>query len=467
MESTNAEEIVGQLLSNAREATDFVSSWNQEQIDMAVRALAWSVYEPSSARALAELAVETTGLGNVEDKVNKNQRKTFGTLRDLLRMPSVGIIERNPEKGLTIYAKPVGIVGSITPSTNPAATPINNAMMAINGANAIVLAPSPAGWETTNAVVEVARKALEQVGAPADLVQIVPAPVSRAVTSELMARVDLIVATGAQENVRAAYSSGTPAIGVGAGNVPVIIDASADLEEAARKIRLSKTFDNATSCSAENSIIIVDDVYEAAIEQLSKEGARLLESSSVNEVREALFPGGGDLNREVIAKDVSVLADVFGVEQSDNEYFLIEIDKPSVDEPLCREKLSLVSAVFRAADFDTALDYAAGILDVQGRGHSIGLHSKTPSHIQKAGESVDVARVLVNQAHAAGNGGSFDNGLPFSLSMGCGTWGRNSISENLNGRHFLNLTHVSETIPEDKPSEEELFGPLWNMTGDK
>ena len=248
---------------------------DQARVDEAVTALAWSIYKPAHAEELATLAVQDTGIGNAPDKVIKNQRKTFGTLRDLMRVKTVGIIEEQVDKGLVKYAKPVGVVGAVCPSTNPAATPVNKSMMALKGGNAIIIAPSPSGWSTTNRTVDLMREGLSQIGLPADLVQILPTPVDKALTGALMRLVDLIVVTGSQNNVRTAYSSGTPAIGVGAGNVPVIIDSSADLEDAGQKICASKIFDNATSCSSENSLVIVDDVYDAAIGALEFAGGYL------------------------------------------------------------------------------------------------------------------------------------------------------------------------------------------------
>ncbi|NES89388.1 MAG: aldehyde dehydrogenase family protein, partial [Okeania sp. SIO2B9] len=241
-------------MERAREAMEAFADASQAEVDRAVTAVAWSLYDPSNAHALARLAVDDTGLGNVADKIIKNQRKTFGTLRDLLRAKTVGMIDHDPARGMTRYAKPVGVVAAVTPSTNPAATPINKTMMAVKGGNAIVIAPSPSGWNTTAEAVRLARAELAKVGAPPDLVQVLPKPVTRADTEELMAAADLVVATGSQNNVRRAYHSGTPAIGVGAGNVPVIIDSTADLDDAAAKIAASKTFDNATSCSSENSL---------------------------------------------------------------------------------------------------------------------------------------------------------------------------------------------------------------------
>src|SRR6185436_11938834 len=229
-----------------------VATHGQARIDEAVTALAWSIYEPRNARRLAEIAVNVTGIGEVESKVVKNQRKTFGTLRDLLRVKSTGIIEQIPEKGIVKYAKPVGVVGAVTPSTNPSATPVNKAMMALKGGNAIIIAPPPTAWTATKPAVDDMRAELARIGLPTDLVQILPNPVTRETTARLMELADLVVVTGSQVNVRGAYKSGKPAIGVGLGNAPVIVDASADLADAARKITASKIFDHATSCSSEN-----------------------------------------------------------------------------------------------------------------------------------------------------------------------------------------------------------------------
>ena len=457
---------VAPLIDAARDAMATFAGANQERVDDAVRALAWSLYQPAHARALAELAVRDTGLGNVEDKVTKNQRKTFGTLRDLLRAASVGVVGEDRARGLVMYAKPVGVVAAVTPSTNPAATPVNKAMMAVKGRNAIVVAPSPAGYETTARTVELMRDGLERTGAPADLVQILPAPVDKALTHALMHVADLVVVTGSQNNVRAAYSSGTPAIGVGAGNVPVIVDESADLADAAAKITRSKTFDNATSCSSENALVILDAVYDATIAALRAEGAYLC-SPAEREALEATLWKGGKLNRAVIAKDNAVLAAEAGLPAAAREarYLLVEDDRPGRDRPFSDEKLSLVLTLYRVPDLRAALECVRGVLAVKGAGHSCGIHTGDVERAHEVARTLDVVRVLVNQAHTFGNGGGFDSGLNFTLSMGCGTWGGNSISENLSYRHFLNITHVSTQIPEDRPGEEDLFGPLWERYG--
>ncbi len=300
------------VMARARAAQKHFEASDQARVDEAVRAIAWSIYKPEHARELAALAVEDTGLGNIADKITKKQRKTFGTLRDLLRAKSVGVIEEDRALGIVKYAKPIGVAAAITPSTNPGATPVNKAMMAIKGRNAIIIAPSPLGYKTTARTVDLMRAELAKIGAPEDLVQILPAPITKELTQALMEAVDLVVVTGSQDNVRRAYSSGTPAIGVGAGNVPVIIDDSADLDAAAQKIAASKTFDNSTSCSSENAVVILDAVYEAALAALARAGAYLCPPSK-KEIVETTLWRSGKLNRHLIAQDMAVLARAFGM----------------------------------------------------------------------------------------------------------------------------------------------------------
>jgi len=463
---SDSETVITDLIERSRAAMEAFDNTDQEAIDEAVTALAWSIYKPENAKRLAELAVDSTGLGNVRDKITKNQRKTFGTLRDLMRAKTTGVIEELPELGLVKYAKPIGVVAAITPSTNPAATPVNKAMMALKGGNAVIIAPSPAGYEATAATVDGMRSELEKIGAPGDLVQIVPAPVDRERTKILMREADLIVCTGSQNNVRQAYSSGRPAIGVGAGNVPVIIDETADLTSAAEKITASKIFDNATSCSSENSVIIVDEVFDAAIKALGKAGAYMTTPEEGRRVVDRLWVDG-KLNRKVIAKDAAILADVFDLpdEARTARYFMVEETGVGPAHPLSGEKLSLVLTVYRARDFIHAKQLTSDILTFQGKGHSLGLHTNLLERARELAEDMEVVRVLVNQAHTFANGGGFDTGLPFTLSMGCGSWGGNSISENLNVNHFINITHLVTSVAEDKPTEEDLFGKYWEKYG--
>jgi sulfoacetaldehyde dehydrogenase len=463
----NPELIIASLINRGRTAMSTFEHADQARVDEAVTALAWAIYEPTRAKKLAEMAVIDTGLGDVESKIIKNTRKTFGTLRDLIRAKTVGIIEDNPMTGIVKYAKPVGIVAAIAPSTNPAATPANKAMMAVKGRNAVIVAPSPAGATTTEKTVDYMRAELKKIGLPEDLVQVLPSPVNKELTQQLMNQSDLIVCTGSQNNVRRAYSSGTPAIGVGAGNVPVIIDSTADLTDAAQKIQASKCFDNATSCSSENSVTIVDDVYDDAIAALKAAGAYVCTPEEKNKIQNTLWVGG-HLNRHVIAKDADVLAKTCDLanEAQSAKFFIVEDEnKVGKDHPFSDEKLSLILTVYRVKDFAAAKDHVQNILNFVGMGHSVGIHSKTEDHVRALAEDLKVVRVLVNQAHTFGNGGSFTNGLNFTLSMGCGTWAGNSISENLNYKHFINITHLVSEIPEDKPSENELFGGHWQKYG--
>jgi sulfoacetaldehyde dehydrogenase len=428
--------------------------------------------EPKRNRALAERAVRDTGLGDIEDKIAKNRRKTMGLLRDLAGAKSVGIIADDPERGLTEIARPVGVVGALTPSTNPAATPGNNIINALKGRNAIIVAPSPRGASTFALLLEFVHAELARVGAPRDLVQSLPSPITREATAELMRQVDLVVATGSQTNVRAAYSSGTPAIGVGTGNVAAIVDETADLADAADKIARSKCFDNATSCSSENSLIAVAAVHEPLLEALAAVGGVLLDAGETRQLERAMFPGGR-LAPDYIAQDAPTIARRAALSRAAlaAARFLI-VDQSGVghEHPFSGEKLSPVLSLYRAADFAAARVLAERLLRHQGAGHSIGLHSAIDERAVELGLELPVCRVVVNQAHCFATGGNFDNALPFSLSMGCGTWGRNSISDNLNYRHFLNITRVVRPLPAERvdvPSEEQLFGAYLAKYGRK
>jgi sulfoacetaldehyde dehydrogenase len=416
--------------------------------------------------------VRDTGLGNVQDKFAKNRRKTMGLLRDLAGAKSVGIIAEDPVRGLIEIARPVGVVGALTPSTNPAATPANNIINALKGRNAIVVAPSPRGASTFALLLEFVHAELARVGAPRDLVQALPYPVTREATAELMRQVDLVVATGSQTNVRAAYSSGTPAIGVGTGNVAVIVDETADLADAADKIARSKCFDNATSCSSENSLIAVAAVHDSLLEALGAVGGVLLDASEARQLERAMFPGGR-LAPDYIAQDAAMIARRAGLSRAalaTAHFLIVEQSGVGREHPFSGEKLSPVLALYRAADFAAAKALAERLLRHQGAGHSIGLHSSLDERAVELGLELPVCRVIVNQAHCFATGGSFDNALPFSLSMGCGSWGRNSISDNLNYKHFLNITRVVRPLPAeriDEPNEEQLFGAYLAKHGPK
>lgn len=450
------------LVARARIAQCEYETWTQERVDEAVTAASWAIVEPGRNRALAELSVRDTGMGNVDDKMAKNLRKTIGLLRDLRGAKSVGVISVDAASGITEIARPVGVVAAITPSTNPGATPANNILNALKGRNAIILAPSPKGASTLALLLQYVHAELDRVGASRDLVQQLPMPTSREQTHALMREADLVVATGSQSNVRAAYESGTPAIGVGAGNVAVIVDETADVSGAAAKIARSKIFDNATSCSSENSVIAHGDVYDALVAALATEGGVLLDANETRRLEARLFTGGR-LAPALIAQAAGTIAERVGLDRAAVRAakFLIVVETGvGPNHPFSGEKLSPVLALYRARDFADAAALADRLLRYQGAGHSIGLHTNAPGRALELGHTLPVCRVIVNQAHCFATGGSFDNALPFSLSMGCGTWGGNSISDNLTYRHFLNITRVVHPLPPEavrEPTADEFF----------
>jgi sulfoacetaldehyde dehydrogenase len=459
----SAAAIVAALVARARAAQAAFDAATQEEVDEVVTAAGWAIVDPEHNRALAELAVRDTGLGNVSDKMAKNRRKTMGLLRDLAGAKSVGVIADDPDRGLVEIARPVGVVGAITPSTNPAATPANNIVNALKGRNAIIVAPSPKGASTLSLLLAYVHAGLDRVGLPRDLVQQLPAPVTREMTMELMRQVDLVVATGSQTNVRAAYASGTPAIGVGTGNVAVIVDETADLADAAAKIAASKTFDNATSCSSENSVVAVATIAEPLLAALAAAGGAVLEEAEARTLERAMFVDGRPAQASV-AQSASAIALRAGLSRAallDARFLIVAETGVGRQHPFSGEKLSPVLAFYRVPDFAAAARLADELLRYQGAGHSVGLHTRDDHRALRLGFALPVCRVIVNQAHCFATGGAFDNALPFSLSMGCGTWGRNSISDNLNYRHFLNITRVVRPLaPEQvrEPSEEALFG---------
>jgi sulfoacetaldehyde dehydrogenase len=462
-DAEDARSIVASVVARARDAQSRADRWTQAEADEAATAVGWAIVEPSRNRALAELAVRDTGLGNVADKIAKNRRKTMGLLRDLQSARTVGIISEDRERGMIEIARPVGVVAAITPSTNPAATPANNIINAIKGRNAIVIAASPKGQSTLELLLRYVHAELDRIGAPRDLVMQIPPPVTREKTFELMRQADLVVATGSATNVRAAYESGTPAIGVGVGNVAVIVDETADIVDAADKIARSKTFDNATSCSSENSVIAVESIADLLLAELAHQGGLLLDREESVQLERAMF-AGGKLSPAFTAQSASTIVERAGLRRPElARARLLIVNETGVgrNHPFSREKLSPVLAFYRAADFAAAKARATELLRFQGAGHSVGLHTRSAERATELGLSLPVCRVIVNQAHCFATGGSFDNALPFSLSMGCGTWGRNSISDNLNYRHFLNITRVVSPLPAERvkePSEEELFG---------
>ena len=465
--NVTSQALVQSIIARARAAQQVFARYSQPQLDDAVAAVGWAIMEPSRNRALAEIAVRDTGLGRVEDKIEKNHRKTLGLLRDLQGAVSTGVLAQYPDKGIVEIARPVGVVAAIVPSTNPGATPANNIINALKCGNAIVLSPSPKGYSTSAKLLEFIGEEFDRIGAPRDLVQMLPEPVTKELSNELMKQADLVVITGSQSNVRAGYSSGTPALGVGLGNVAVIVDESADCLDAARKVMRSKTFDHATSCSSENSLIILDSAYDRMLKALADAGGALLTPDEKALLEKAMFPGR-KLSAAITAQPVPKICALAGLTRpalAAAKCLMVEETGTGPEYPFSGEKLSPVLTLYRASDFDHAFEIMRGIYDYMGNGHSCGIHTSDDARVERLGREMTVCRVIVNQAHAIANGGSFDNGLPFSLSMGCGTWGRNSFSENLNYRHFMNVTRIVRPIPPREPTLQDVFGAYWHKHG--
>jgi sulfoacetaldehyde dehydrogenase len=461
--------LIIELVQKARHAQKVANEYDQARIDELVAAAGWAIIEPTRNRELAERAVADTGVGNVEDKVRKNYRKTLGLLRDLQGAKSVGVIAEDTTTGIVEIARPVGVVCAVTPSTNPGATPANKIINALKSRNAVIVAPSPKGLGTAQRLIQFIHEQFDLIGAPRDLVQVLPSPINKKATADLMSLCDLVVATGSQANVKAAYTCGTPAFGVGAGNVASIIDETADLDLAAERIIRSKTFDNATSCSSENSIVVVASVRDHLLKSLQARGAYLLSADQAKHLQQIMWPNG-KLSAEVTGKSAAVIAQLAGfnhIESSNLKILMVDQAENEVgfDCPFSGEKLSPVLTVYTVPDFEHALQMVERIYAWQGAGHSVGLHTNKQDRALVIGLRLPVSRVIVDQAHCIATGGSFDNGLPFSLSMGCGTWGGNNFSDNMNYRHYLNTTRISRPIPEKIPTEHEIFGSYFDKYG--
>jgi sulfoacetaldehyde dehydrogenase len=457
---------VSAIVSRAQAAQSAIADYTQEQTDALCTAVAWAVARPDRAETLAKLAVDEGGFGNYEDKVAKINKRVLGVLADMRTVRTVGVVDRDPERGLVKIAKPVGVVAALIPTTGPDATPPLKTLLALKGRNAIVVAPHPRTQETTAAVVEYMREACVQVGAPADLVQILPKP-SISKTQELMRQADLVVATGGAAMVKAAYSSGTPAYGVGVGNAVHVVDETADLDDAAAAIAAAKTFDYATSCLADNSVVAEAGVYADLLQRLVASGAHVCSPEEKAALQRLMWPDGGHIpTLDVIAKPAATIAELAGFTIApDRTFLIVEEDGVGDDHPFSGEKLSVVLALYRyTGGIERAVDLVNAITGHQGLGHTCGIHTSRDDHVDALALGTKTARVLVNQNLNEG-AGSPRNGLPFTLSLSCGTWGGNITTENVNARHFVNLTWVSRLVTPHPVSEEELFAAHWEQHG--
>jgi sulfoacetaldehyde dehydrogenase len=456
-----AAELVAGLIKRARAAQAQIEFTSQEQIDEIATRVAWAGVRPAFAQKLSEMLVEESGMGYAPHKYGKMMTKIKGALRDMKGKKSVGVVYDNPETGIMKIAKPVGVIGALAPVTNGEATPFAKAICSIKTRNAIILAPHPRAQKTCVVAVNEMRKVLKKQGWPEDLI-IALDPVSVEASRELMQQCDLVVATGGAGMVKAAYSSGTPSQGVGAGNSVCIVDETADLKDAADKIMRSKTFDHATSCSTENSIAIQESVYDRMIEELESVGGYLVSPGEKQKLQATMWDSNkGTLNREIVAQPAERIAKLAGIDLPKDKTFIM-IPETGIGEgfPFSEEKLSVTAAVYKYKEFDDAIDLVNKITAHSGAGHSCGIHTTIESRVQQLGLKVRVSRIMIRQPQCLANSGAWTNGMPMSMTLGCGSWGGNSTTSNITWEHMLNYTWISYPIPSTQPTDEELFGKI-------
>ncbi len=451
-------EVAG-LVARARAAQAIAETFDQTKVDTLVTAIVWDIVKDGPAQEIARLAVDESAMGNYESKYAKLMTKCKGALRDMKGEKSIGIIERDEAKGLFKVAKPVGVVAGVLPCTNPEATPVIKAIMAVKTRNAVILAPHPRTKKTNKLIVDTMRATLKKYGAPEDLIIGIDEP-SLAATNELMRQADLVIATGGGALVKSAYSSGTPAYGVGQGNSVVVVDETADLKDAANKVMRSKTFDFATSCSTENSLVVQASVYDEFVKCLQAEGAYLVNAAEKEKLQQAMWVDG-HLNPKIIAQSLPVIASVAGLEiPEDRKFFLVEESGIGAQAPFSGEKLSMVAALFKYEKFPEAIEKVNRITAYHGSGHSCGIHSFKQEHIEALALQTKTSRIMVRQPQCLANSGAWTNGMPMTLTLGCGTWGGNASSQNITWRQLLNTTWVSAPIEANMPSDQELFGEI-------
>lgn len=461
--------IISNLVARARAAQNKIENYTQEQIDEVCLSVGWQVYKDDNIAACAKIAVEETGMGVYDHKLKKHKVKVLGVCRDILKAKTVGIIERDEATGITKYAKPVGVVGALSPVTNPTATPASNSVSILKGRNAVIFAPHPKAKRSCKLVCDFMREGLTKVGAPVDLIQHIEEP-SIPLSQELMRQVDLVVATGGGVMVKAAYSSGTPSYGVGAGNPVIIVAEDANIADAAEKITISKTFDNATSCSSDTSIVIHESVYDNLVAELKKRGGYLCTEGEKNKLEQWMWvptqvPGKRALNLKVVAISALRIAGDAGIKvPADTSMIMVEAENAGVDR-FSGEKISPVLALWKYKTIDEAIEKVTRMHEYAGMGHSCGIYSFNPEYIDKVAASLKVSRVIVRQAHAPSAGGNLWNGMPSTVTLGCGTWGGNITNENIHWKHFINVTWLTEPIEPARVTDEDVFGRMWKKYG--
>lgn len=452
-----AEEVRG-LVARARAAQQRIAHYSQRQVDELITAMVWAAVKPGVAEEIARFAVEETQLGNYQGKYLKIAKKTRATLFDIIHDKSVGVIDEDSERNIVKIAKPVGVIGALAPCTNPEATPVIKSMFALKGRNAIIIAPHPRSKLTNKMICERMRAALAAMGAPEDLVIAIEQPTLEA-TNELMRQCDRILATGGAAMVKSAYTSGTPALGVGAGNAVIVVDDSADLEDAAEKIRISKTLDLAASCSADNAVVALEAIADTLLDKLQAQGGYLCSDADKQKLQNIIWQDG-HINSRIVAQSAEVLAVMAGIDLPQGKaFFIVPETGAGADYPFSGEKMSVVMAFYRAADIDQAIAITNAIQAYQGQGHSCGIYSHSDGNILRYAEQTFTSRVMVNQPQAPSNSGNVWNGMRQTFSLGCGSWGGNGTNNNISWQDLVNITWVSRPLARHKqiPDDEQLF----------
>jgi sulfoacetaldehyde dehydrogenase len=450
-----------ELLKCARAAQAMIADYDQKTIDRAIQAVGWAAANEKTFTRLAHMGVEESGLGDWEGRPNK-RFKIMGILRDALRQKSMGIVEEIPDKGIVKYAKPVGVIAGLVPTTNPALTPPGMGIYSLKAKNAIIFSPHPRAKKTSFETVRVMREALKKIGFPEDLYLCSERP-SIPLAQEFMAICDLTIATGGPAMAKSAHMSGKPAYAAGQGNSTMVIDETADIAEAAHNSMLSKMSDFGSGCSADGNLVVEATIYDKLLDQLQKEGGYLASDEEKAKLLTVLWDGQGHRTMDTIACAAKKIAEKAGFALPEGKKFIIVKEgKIGKEHLFSTEKLGTFLSIFKYSGFDMALDMVKKIYDVQGKGHSCGIYSFNDEHIHKLAMTAPVSRMMVRQPQSKANAGSFTNGMPMTSSMGCGVWAGNVTNENINLKHYLNYTWVSRPIPEDRPTEAELFGDFYN-----
>jgi succinate-semialdehyde dehydrogenase len=448
---------VKQLVAKAHVAQAAFEKFSQEQVDTIVKGIGKYVYD--NAEMLARMAVDETGIGVYEDKILKNKGKARVIWNNLKNKKSRGIIKEVPESNMLLVAKSMGVVGAVTPVTNPIVTPMCNAMFALKAGNAVIFAPHPKAEKCAQHLTEAFMREVKRHGGPDDLIQMINNG-SVETTRELMKDVDVVVATGGGAMVKSAYSSGKPSYGVGAGNVPVIIDRGVDIAEAVQKIVTGAAFDNGIICSHEQFVLTPEEDYDKTVQAFIATGMvwSTTDPDEVQLFRDLVFPGG-HMNKDVVGKSAREIAAKAGLDiPGSARVILLPADGSGSDDVLAMEKLCPVVAILRYSTFEDAVDQAKANLLVEGAGHTAALHSHDEAHIRFMGLALPISRLVVNQTSATSAGGALNNGFAPTTTLGCGSWGGNSISENLDYKHLMNVSRIGKVIVDKAvPTDDEIW----------